>query len=648
MVATGGYTGDSSIEIDNGGSIIADGGWHQFGFHAIAAYGAPTSIFNWGYIHGNIQLGAFDNFFWNESGGVWRMRGDSNFGGSYSIVDNQGKVEFDASGSASQWSPDPGTLGQRFNVITLYGLNQFNNGGLITMVNGSPNDRMVITGPTPDGAVNFHGYTWTSGNHTYTSTLAVDALLGGPPSKHHHQYTSSADVLQIGSVGGGKGYVTGLTHIVVNDVAPNLPGTYNPLGIPVVESNGAVTSGSGSSIGTNVAGNFDLPQGPIQKGFFQYNLFYLPKTDESACQAGFNCWFLASTPGTAGLEFTQLGAAANDIWADAAGLWLDRTADLRDYFFNPQSTCDARGGGADLAVKAPPCVPSPSGVGPGAWFRAYGDWIHSTENASWTAFGTTLSDPVHYNQTIAGAQLGYDWAFMRTGYSSILVGLLGGADEFTVNFASGTKVTFQGGNAGAYATFLNRGFFADGLFLANWMSMDYTASGNLFGFTGLANTGVNANMSQYGGRIDTGYRFQFNPWFFEPEMAAEVVHSSFGNLAFPLFGTNVQVDDETSVRGRIGGRIGTTWVTSGWRIEPSIDGGVWETFAGNNGAVLTNNGFALDLTDPSNNKTLGEVGGMLNFYQIGTAWSAFVKGDYRFASDYTSGSVKGGVRYQWP
>jgi hypothetical protein len=24
-----------------------------------------------------------------------------------------------------------------------------------------------------------------------------------------------------------------------------------------------------------------------------------------------------------------------------------------------------------------------------------------------------------------------------------------------------------------------------------------------------------------------------------------------------------------------------------------------------------------------------------------------VKGDYRFASEYTSGSVKGGVRYQW-
>ena len=39
---------------------------------------------------------------------------------------------------------------------------------------------------------------------------------------------------------------------------------------------------------------------------------------------------------------------------------------------------------------------------------------------------------------------------------------------------------------------------------------------------------------------------------------------------------------------------------------------------------------------------------MLNFlHGWATNWSAFVKGDYRFASEYTSGSVKGGVRYQW-
>lgn len=51
----------------------------------------------------------------------------------------------------------------------------------------------------------------------------------------------------------------------------------------------------------------------------------------------------------AGEEFTQLDSAANDIWREAAGLWLDRTADLRDYFlYSAATSCDARGGGADL------------------------------------------------------------------------------------------------------------------------------------------------------------------------------------------------------------------------------------------------------------------------------------------------------------
>lgn len=303
-----------------------------------------------------------------------------------------------------------------------------------------------------------------------------------------------------------------------------------------------------------------------------------------------------------------------------------------------------------MAVKARPCVPLPGGVGPGAWVRAYGDWINNTQPATWGAFNQTLSNNVNYNQNIAGAQMGYDWAFLPTGHSAILVGLLGGADASTVNFASGTKVTFQGGDVGAYATFLNRGFFVDGLAMGNWMTMDYT-SGAALNALG-ANLGVSTEMQQWGGRIDTGYRFQFNPWFFEPQLAAEVVHTGFDQaLQFPSVDAIVNINDDTSVRGWLGGRVGTNWVWNGWRFEPSIFGGVWQTFLGTNAAILQTTGFpsfVLDLTDPNADKTLGEIGGMVNFYQIGNNVSAFVKGDYRWASEYTSGSVEGGVRYQWP
>jgi hypothetical protein len=75
---------------------------------------------------------------------------------------------------------------------------------------------------------------------------------------------------------------------------------------------------------------------------------------------------------------------------------------------------------------------------------------------------------------------------------------------------------------------------------------------------------------------------------------------------------------------------------------------VWENFTGNNVASMTSNGFVLDLTDAGQHRTLGEVGGMVNvFGGINSGWSGFVKGDYRFASGFSDGSVKGGLRYQW-
>jgi hypothetical protein len=131
------------------------------------------------------------------------------------------------------------------------------------------------------------------------------------------------------------------------------------------------------------------------------------------------------------------------------------------------------------------------------------------------------------------------------------------------------------------------------------------------------------------------------------EFCGSTAINCFNNPGVTFANTVVSMDD-TSVRGRLGGRVGTTWLWSGWTVEPSITGSVWETFTGNNVASLTSNGFVLDLNDVNQHKTQGEVGGMVNvFGGLGSPWSAFVKGDYRFASGYSDGSIKGGLRYQW-
>ena len=178
--ATNPTLANASITVVNTatGVIAAYHGWYQFGYHAITAGGAAATISNAGMIHGNVQLAAYNNVFNNSATGLWSMQGNSNFGGKASVVNNAGTVTSFLPGSF-QSSNDPGTRRQTFSTVTLYGLEMFNNSNLVTMVDGSPNDRIVITGPTSlaGNKVYFNG----SSTSTSMSTLAVDASLGGPP-----------------------------------------------------------------------------------------------------------------------------------------------------------------------------------------------------------------------------------------------------------------------------------------------------------------------------------------------------------------------------------------------------------------------------------------------------------------------------------
>ena len=135
-------------------------------------YGAPVTINNTGYIHGNVKLSNFGDTFNNMATGTWVMAGNSYFNNGVDVVNNQGLVKMDSGAAQWTYSPDPATLGEPIRVITLNSLEVFNNeGGMLSMVNGLANDRIVITGPSsvPGGKVYFNG----SGN----STLAIDALL---------------------------------------------------------------------------------------------------------------------------------------------------------------------------------------------------------------------------------------------------------------------------------------------------------------------------------------------------------------------------------------------------------------------------------------------------------------------------------------
>jgi outer membrane autotransporter protein len=235
-------------------------------------------------------------------------------------------------------------------------------------------------------------------------------------------------------------------------------------------------------------------------------------------------------------------------------------------------------------------------------------------------------------------QVGADWSINPLGYQTVLLGVLGGYVGSKVEFNSPTTVDFSGGSVGAYATYLNRGFFADALFLANFLSMDVKF--NQFGLGTQS-----ADVTSYGGRLDVGYRWNFNPtWFVEPLATIQYVSNQFDDLVFP--GTTASLDGDYW-RGRLGARLGTVWVSGGWRLQPSVTASAWFTDNPNNNVSLFSGGFIESLADPNPRKTYGEIGGALSAIQLGGAWASFIKGDYRFADDYRGGRVQGGVRYQW-
>jgi outer membrane autotransporter protein len=190
---------------------------------------------------------------------------------------------------------------------------------------------------------------------------------------------------------------------------------------------------------------------------------------------------------------------------------------------------------------------------------------------------------------------------------------------------------------GAYATFLNGGFFADSLVMANFTDMQFRAF-NL--------PNLHSDVLTFGSHLDVGYRFNMpGGWFAEPLGSIEYVKAVFDDLVVPA--TTIGLDGD-SLRGRLGARFGTSWMSGTLRLEPSLTLSLWHLFQGHSVATLTSGGFIFDLNDPNLQRTYGEIGGALNVFDVATRWSGFLKGDIRFGeNDYVGGSAKGGFRYQW-
>ncbi|QIG47330.1 autotransporter domain-containing protein [Nordella sp. HKS 07] len=537
---------------------------------AIYTGGAETDVLNRGTLIGYVDLDDHDDTV--ENAGLWNMaNGTSKFYDGDDEVTNSGTLL-----AADDKAMDEETV--------LEGLERFGNSGLVSLVDGRAGDILRLIGEGP-------------GEVDYSATdarLAVDAVLGAGSD-------GLSDVLFIG--GNVSGGTTRISVNVVDVLGANM------LGIPVVDVIDCETG----------EGDFVLQDGPIQAGFFSWDLRY------NALENWHELY--SSGIGIGAYEFAAGITGAQDIWHQTTGTLAQRQADLRPLLNGTQVT--------PVADFAEPVAPAGVGrVGPGFWFNAVGGWLDRDAEQD----GYTLDR----KQSIYGGLAGFDVATDAAGGETWLFGIFGGYLGSTLKFSeTNTKWTYDGPTVGAYATYLNDAFYADVTVKADFLSISIDPEDLAAAADDSDTDGVNL-----GGRVDTGYKIGGTEGvFFEPQATLAVVNSDIDDTE--IYGGDVDFDSETSVKGRLGLRLGYDQ-TAGNAVVYSSDvtASVWQEFNGSNDASIAVTGLDDFGVADDTIATLGDIS--LGFAVTAPeGWSGFLRANYQFAEDFEAITGNAGVRYAW-
>jgi hypothetical protein len=589
----------ASIESFNGGGLAFD--------PIIATIGGELTVNNYGNLLGSmtaLTLNGEDNVINNYDGGTWTTSGFNFLAtGGNNVINNYAGGQINSVGLSVFAFADGGTssvnnAGEfRVDGLTAFvGLEDFNNaGGRLNMQDGSINDATFTTG-------NFNGGAG--------SRLAIDSELGA------NSGFFLSDFLGIG------GNTTPGTAVQINDTIPHQAGSYNPDGVIF-----ALVGG------TTASGDFYAANGPIDKGLFSYDVFLNPDFKGQ----GFDAWVIASTPDATFFELPAIVSAAQTMWHQGTGVWLDRTADLRTTLMDgcPQP--------ASLKDPSGPCAP---GLKSAVWAKGWGFSQDRDTDQSFSLHDRSFSYNIDAEQTGFGVVGGIDLVRHRetteAGTSAWVFGVLGGYTHSDLGFhKSTTDVDFDGGTVGAYATYLNGGWFVDGKFSADLGTMDYKNS------TPNLSAKDNSNFQSYGFTLDTGHRSNLGyGTFFEPGATLSYVATNIDSIK--IYGSDVNFDNGDSLLGRVGIRVGTAFVNSGYRVEPFLGLSALYEFLGDNTASLTSNGYSLS-ADNDTKGAMGEVSGGVNLFSLdNSGTSAFAKGDFTFGEDNLIGYAgQLGVRVAW-
>ena len=87
-------------------------------------------------------------------------------------------------------------------------------------------------------------------------------------------------------------------------------------------------------------------------------------------------------------------------------------------------------------------------------------------------------------------------------------------------------------------------------------------------------------------------------------------------------------------------------MANGYIVECSVLGKIWNEFDANNKLTVAGLGPTFDLVDNFKG-AFGEVSGIVNVFDTTSRWNGFVNGGVKFKHEFTTASIKGGVRYSW-
>jgi hypothetical protein len=461
-----------------------------------------------------------------------------------------------------------------------------NDGGLLWLADGAVGDTLRMRGEIDSEFENPLRY------YAEDGYLAVDAVLGAGAA-------GETDILEI--IGNVDEEST--TAIAVNVVGVS---GANVLGIPVVK---VIDGDTGPD-------NFSLA-GPVHAGLFAWDLRF--DAEEN--------WYELFTSGI-GIGAYEMAAGltgAQDIWHQTTGTLAQRQADLRPLLNGTQVT--------PVADFTEPVAPTAAGrVGPGFWFNAVGGWLDRDAESD----GYTLDR----KQSIYGGLAGFDFAADADGSGTWLFGLFGGYLSSTLKFSeTNSKWTYDGPTIGAYATYLNDAFYADVTVKADFLSIDIEQED--LGADDSDTDGINL-----GGRIDAGYKIGGGAGaFVEPQATLAVVNTDIDDAE--VGGGDVDFDSETSVKGRLGLKLGYDHTASNAMIFSSdLTAGVWQELNGSNDASIAAAGLGDFGVSDDTIETLGDIS--LGFSVTATeGWSGFLRANYQFAEDFEAITGNAGLRYSW-